>query len=244
METLNLKVEQLSGNEIIIREGQALPPVEPKQISISGDIKTVSTFVSKRNEFDSITANPGLQRINKDRTIVLVDKAAKTITLQLDPESKYGTVVTAKLELNPELTKFYINEQKIFKQKELCDLIKFSGLLFDDYSQYEMLYKAYLTFNAKAYIDMASENDNRSNKSNSYNKKVETNLPTDFIMNVPIFKGQDSKRFRVEICYDVTDGGCSFWFQSVELKERIDADSETILKKELESCSDFVVVWK
>lgn len=242
METINLKIDQIEGNEIIIREGQALPPVAPKKIELSGDINTVSSFLAKRKEpsFD----NGGLQRIDPDRVIVEVDKQAMTIVLKLDPENTYGTVVTAKLELNPDLLQFAINGKRTFKQKELVDLLKFSRLYFEDYDKHGMLLKSYQTFNAKAYIDMASESDNRSNKSSTYNKKVETNLPTDFVMNLPIFKGQDRKRFHVEICFEVTDGGCNFWFESVELKELMDIESEMILKKELESCADYVVIWK
>jgi hypothetical protein len=63
-------------------------------------------------------------------------------------------------------------------------------------------------------------------------------------MNLPIFKGQDPKRFMVEICLDVTDAAASFWFESVELSDLTELDGELILKEELESCADYVVIWK
>lgn len=242
MENLTLKVESVNGNEIIIREGDALPQREPVKINISGDIKTVSSFVAGRKDVSDALA--GHQFINKGRAIVEVDKQKRTIVLMLDPANPYGGVVTAKMELNPDLVEFCINAKKTFKQKELVDLLKFSGLAFDNAEKHQMLLRSYQAFNAKAYIDMASDSDNRGNKSSSFNKKVETNLPVDFVLNIPIFKGQDRKRFSVEICLEVTDGGCNFWFESVELKELIEIESETILKKELESCSDYVVIWK
>lgn len=241
MENINLKLESFEGNELIIREGQALPPVAPKRIAIAGDIRSVSAFVAKR---DRMLADAGLQEINPERAVVTVDKEAMTITLELDPEYQYGTVVTAKLESNPDLKQFQINGNKTFKQKELVDLLKFSRLHFKDFDKHGTLLRAYQTFNAKAFIDMASESDNRSNKAQSYSKKVETNLPTDFVMNIPIFKGQEKKRFHVEICFEVTDGGCNFWFESVELKELQDIESEKILREELKSCEDYVVIWK
>lgn len=241
MENINLKLESFEGNELIIREGQALPPVAPKRIAIAGDIRSVSAFVAKR---DRMLADAGLQEINPERAVVTVDKEAMTITLELDPEYQYGTVVTAKLESNPDLKQFQINGNKTFKQKELVDLLKFSRLHFEDFDKHGMLLRAYQAFNAKAFIDMSSESDNRSNKAQSYSKKVETNLPTDFVMNIPIFKGQDKKRFHVEICFEVTDGGCNFWFESVELKELQDIESEAILRQELVACKDYVVIWK
>lgn len=241
MENFHLKVEN-AGNEIIIREGNALPPKEPVKINISGDIKTVSSFVNGRKGVDASTT--GYQFINKGRAIVEVDKLARAIVLRLDPADPYGGVITAKMELNPDLVEFSINAKRTFKQKELVELIKFSGLAFDNIEKHQMLLNAYRAFNAKAYVDMSSESDNRGNKATSFNKKVETNLPTDFVLNIPIFKGQDRKRFSVEICLEVTDGGCNFWFESVELKELIEIESETILRKELETCSDYVVIWK
>lgn len=123
-------------------------------------------------------------------------------------------------------------------------LIKFSRLHFESEEKHAMLLAAYRSFNAKAYIDMASDSDNRGNKSNSFNKKVETNLPVDFVLNIPIFKGQDRLKFHVEICLEVTDGGCNFWFESVELHELIEIESGRILNGELEACSDYVVIWK
>lgn len=242
MENINLKLESINGNEIVIREGQALPLREPVKINISGDIKTVSSFVAGRKDVSDSIA--GYQFINNGRAIVEVDKQARTIVLKLDPADPLGGIVTAKMELNPDLIEFCINAKKTFKQKELVDLLKFSGLAFDNAEKHAMLLRAYQSFNAKAFIDMASDSDNRGNKSSSFNKKVETNLPVDFVLNIPIFKGQDRKRFSVEICLEVTDGGCNFWFESVELKELIEIESERILKAELESCSDYVVIWK
>lgn len=241
MENINLRLESINGNEITIREGQALPPVAPQKISVTGDIKTVSSFINKRKSASDAAI---YQHINKDLAIVEVDKQARTIKLMLDPSDPYAAVITAKMELNPDLVEFCINAKKTFKQKELVDLLKFSGLAFDNAEKHQMLLRSYQAFNAKAYIDMASDSDNRGNKSSSFNKKVETNLPVDFVLNIPIFKGQDRKRFSVEICLEVTDGGCNFWFESIELKELIEIESERILKDELESCADYVVIWK
>jgi hypothetical protein len=241
MENLTLKVDG-NTNEIIFREGQALPPVAPNKISLSGDIKSVSSFIKGRKGVSDELG--GKQYINPARAIVEVDKKARTIILMLDPADPYAAIVKASMELNPDLVAFHINDKKTFKQKELVDLIKFSRLAFDDGEKHGMLLNAYRAFNAKAYIDMASDSDNRGNKSSSFNKKVETNLPIDFVLNIPIFKGQSPLKFHVEICLEVTDGGCNFWFESVELAELIELEGEKILKAELESCADYVVIWK
>lgn len=243
MENINLKLESINGNEIIIREGQALPQVAPKKIVINGDIKTVSSFVNKRTK-PADGENMGLQVINPDRAIVEVDIEKKTITLSLDPEDANGTMIISKLEPNPDLTQFGINKIVQFSQKELVKLLKFSRLYFEDFGKHGELLRAYQAFTAKTYTDLAGEQDNRGNKNFAFNKKVETGLPTSFIMNVPVFKGQEKKRFMVEICLDVTDAAASFWFESVELEEIIDLESGKIIDEQLESCSDYVVIWK
>jgi hypothetical protein len=241
MENLHVKIDQISGDTLIIREGTALPQVAPNKIAITGDIKTVSSFIEKRKAAGIVA---GLQQIDNNLVIVEVDKKKKTITLSLNPADPFGAVITAKLEPNPDLEKFGINKNVQFSQKELVQLLKFSRLYFEDFGQHGTLLRAYQAFTAKTFTNLAGESDNRGNKNFAFDKKVETGLPTSFIMNLPIFKGQDLKRFMVEICLDVTDAAASFWFESVELSDLTELDGELILKEELESCADYVVIWK
>lgn len=241
MENLSLKLESFEGDEIIIREGQALPPVEPVKVQITGDIKTVSAFVTKRKE---ASTDAGLQFITEDRAIVEVDKEAMTITLKLDPEYKYGTVVVAKLEFSPELLQFSINKDRKFTREELIKLIRFNKFWFDSPEAQDTLLRAYMAFSAEVNAKVGAESDNRGNRSNNFSKTVSTNIPTDFILNIPIFKGMPKRRFRVEIALDSTDGSTKFWMESVELVEIIQVETDLILNAELESCEDYVIVWK
>jgi hypothetical protein len=243
MENLHVKIEQLEGTMLTIREGEALPPVPPKKIHIIGDIKTVSSFIEKRKA-GAIAGISGYQYIEPTRAIVEVDKIKKTITLSLDPQDEFGAVIIAKMDPNPDLEKFGINKNVQFSQKELVNLLKFSRLYFEDFDKHGSLLKAYQVFSAKTHTDLSGDSDNRGNKNFAFNKKVETGLPTSFVMNLPIFKGQDPKRFMVEICLDVTDAAASFWFESIELAELTELEGAKILDEELESCADYVVIWK
>lgn len=242
MENFHLKVEN-AGSEITIREGQALPPVAPKKIVISGNIKTVSSFIEKR-ENPNDADNMGLQAINSDRALVTVDKSALYIKLELDPENEYGTEVTAKLSYTPELEQFCINKNKLFNREELIKLIRFNKIWFDDAEAHDKLLKAYQAFTATVNANIGKTSDTRGNVDNSYKKTVETNVPDSFVLNIPIFKGMDKRRFRVEIAIDSTDASTKFWFESVELNDIIQIESEEILNKELEACTDYVVIWK
>jgi hypothetical protein len=241
MQKLELAVNDVNGKPITILEGKALEEKAPCKIQISGDIKTVSSFIQKRK----ITDDAGLQYINEDRALVIVNKEELSIGLYLDPEDFYGTEIKAKLEIEPELLKFGIESGKKFSQQELIKLLKYGKRWFANPAAHEMLLLAYMKLDVKVTADLTNNApDGRGNRSNSFEKKITSNVPEDFILLIPIFKGQEPKKFRVEICLDSTDGSTKFWLESVELAELIQIESEAILKKELETCSDYVVIWK
>lgn len=241
MQKLELAVNNIDGKPITILEGKALEEKAPCKIQINGDIKTVSSFIAKRK----ITDDAGLQAINDDRALVIVNKEELSIGLYLDPENYYGTEVKAKLEMEPELLKFGIETGRKFTQQELIKLLKYGKRWFADQAAHEALLLAYMKLDVRVTADLTNDApDNRGNRANTFAKKVVSNIPEDFILNMPLFKGQDYKKFRVEICLDSTDGSTKFWLESVELAELIQIESEAILKKELESCADYVVIWK
>ena len=248
MENLHLKLEQFEGETIIIREGDALEIKPPEKIKISGDIRTVKSFIDKRKKIDAAMDAfelAGRQGINPDRTVVTVDKSNFSITLELDPEDFYGTVVTGRLEIEPELIKFSIETTKKFTQQELIKLLRYGKRWFADPAAHETLLLAYMKLDVKVTADLKNDApDNRGNRSNSFEKKVTSNIPEDFILSIPIFKGQEPKRFRVEIAMDSTDGSVKFWLESVELAELIQIEAEKILTEQLKSCEDYVIVWK
>lgn len=248
MQKLELAVSNVSGEPITILEGKTLEQKPPEKIEISGDIRTVGFFIAKRKALNP-AVDPvglaGLQGINPDRAIVTVDKDHLSIELELDPEDYYGTVVTGNLEMEPELIKFGIDSGKKYSQTELIKLLRRSKRFFFDSAAHEALLKAYMALDVKVTTDLKNDApDNRGNRFNSFDKKITANIPEDFILNIPIFKGQDRKKFRVEIILDSTDGSTRFWLESVELEELIAIEGEAILNKELESCSDYVVIWK
>lgn len=239
MEELNLKIEQPQSGELIIREGQALPLKEPVKISITGNIKAVGNFLKCRDNNSSLW-----QKIHSNQAIVLVDRNKMTIRLSTHPNDCYGTEITGCLELSDELLKFAINTDKTYDKQALVKLLRFNGLYFDDKEKHSALLAAYQSFSANANTDIKDDSDKRGNKIANFQKKVTTNIPDDFILNIPVFKGMPTMRFRVEICLDVTDGGARFWFESVELNEIIISERDKIIDAELAFCKDLVIIEK
>jgi hypothetical protein len=110
--------------------------------------------------------------------------------------------------------------------------------------QAETLLESYMAFRAEVNANIGKTNDTRGNVENNYKKTVKTGVPDSFVLNIPVFKGQDKRQFRVEIEIEATDASVRFWLVSVELHDLIQIESEQILQKQLECCKDFVVVYK
>lgn len=239
MSDLHLKIEPLSGNILTVLEGKALERKAPEKINISGDIKTVSNFLNIRK-----TTGSGLQSIDLSKAIVFVDKKKQTISLELDPEDFYGAKITGTLEKSDELAPFCINQNKTFTKEELVKLIKFNKLFFDDAAKHAEILLAFQKVSSTVNIRANESNDDRGNKERAFVKDVTTNAPTEFILNIPVFKGFEHSRFRVEICLDVTEGSARFWFESIELHEIIQTRIEEIFNSQLESAKGFVIINK
>lgn len=233
-----------------IRSGQALELREPKSVHISGDINTVASFIAQRlsatvspKKEENFFA-PSLQTIWANRSYIEVDKERMSIKLILDAESYYGGTVTGTLELTEDVKQFRINSNQTFKREEIVKLLRFNKRFFPNQEVYTSIVAAFSAFTGTANVDVKSSSDNRANREAALKVVSNSNLPNEFILAVPVFKGIPPFDFRVEICYDWTDGGFSFWFESPELKEMIETKKDAIFEEQLSKCGGLVVINK
>lgn len=238
MEELTLKMENTQGN-VNIRTGQALPLREPQKIAISGDINTVRVFAQKRLVSQELA---GLQAVLTDKSVIYTDKAKREIKLAIDPENYYGATVTGTLELTDDLKGFDINSQSLMNREKLVKLLKFSKRFFDSPEVHLNVLTAYSAFKATSTTQHENSNDQRGNKTVVMDKKVNSNLPESFVLNMPIFKGMPNERFMVEVCLEVTDAGAHFWFESPELVELIAKRTDEIFTDQLKDIGDIVII--
>jgi hypothetical protein len=222
-----------------VLEGKTLELKPSEKITLTGDIKSVSSFLSIRNN-----SGKGTQEIDKSKAVILVDKKALTIELLIDPENHYGAKVLARLEKSDELQPFFINQNKTFTKEELIKLIKFNKIYFDDAGKHAEMLLAFQKVSSTVNIKANDSSDDRGNKERAFVKEVTSNAPTEFILSIPIFKGFPAVRFRVEVCLDVTEGSARFWFESVELHELMTKQVDSIFSEQLKSAEGFVVINK
>lgn len=235
---MDITLESFQGNELTIREGEAPPHIDPVRFIASGDIKTVSTFIKGRTEVD------GLQGVDVDKTIITVNKEAGTIHISTDPNDRFASDLTGSLVMSDELKIFGINKERKFTQKQLIKLLKFNRIYFKDPLTHQDLLKQYTAFVFQTSTQGHANLDDRGNKSAAIAKTVDTNIPKEFTLKIPIYKGEREMDFRVEICIEVTDGGAEFWLESVQLHELEQIEKELIFKRELEACAGLVVIFK
>lgn len=236
-----VKLEKTEAGVLTILEGKVLDQKYPEKIKISGNIDSVRQFLNLRSVNGQ---GDGLQAVNKKTAVITVDEEKMFIHLTLNPNDPFGTEVTGSLEFTKELNQFSINEPRTFTREELIKLLRFSKILFDDPSKHESLLTAYQKFDMSAAIKLSQESDTRGNKAMNFDKKLLTNLPTEFTLRLPIFKGQKPERFRVEICMDSTDASVRFWFESVELHDLIETRKIEIFVEQLAKFQDFVIINK
>ncbi len=228
---------------LTILEGKALELKPPAKIKIEGDIETVREFLTVRT---AVSPGEGLQTLDPKKAIITTDKDNLTIQLELDPNDFYGTEIIAKLLFNPDFLQFHINEAKTFRREELIKLLRFSRRFFPDRDRFDALLNAYQSLNISAAAEIKAKTDTRGNKDLSFVKTVNSaNIPTEFVLEMPIFKGQPIERFMVEICLESTEQSVVFWFESVDLAELIEVRKQEAFNTQLEDFKGrYVIVSK
>lgn len=226
---------------ITILEGEYQQPKEPVKIDISGNIESIGNFLKQRYKTKD---GYGLQKVDMTKALVTVDEAKMNIKLQIDPENHYGTTITANLELSDELKLFCINTGKMWGRSDIIKLLRFNRRYFPDQEKYTHLIESFQKLNLQVNSNIVNESDTRGTKDIQFKKFVTNQLPQGFTLDLPLFKGQENRRFFVELCLDVVDQKADFWFESPELDDFINEDKKVIFKKQLESCEDFPIIFK
>lgn len=237
---IHLNGLQSGANTLIIREGQALPELPKNKLVIKGDISSVTAFIAGRY---GEKKGKELQEIDRDLAVIIVDEDKMFVKLMVDPNNPVGTEVTGQLEHTPELQQFLINTGNQFTREQIVKMLRFNKRFFPNVEQHEKMLESFMTFQVKTETELKAANDTRGNKSSSLDKKVNSyGLPTDFILSLPIFKGKEIERFRVEVGIETTDGSVRFWFESTELVELIERRKKEIFSEITSPLSDFVIV--
>ncbi|MCG9792508.1 hypothetical protein [Flavobacterium algicola] len=153
------------------------------------------------------------------------------INLLYDARQRTPDVIEGALKLHPDLQKFNINSGKSYSTFELADFIKMNRHYFENKEYAMKLVSELRNFEGKVNRDIEGRTDDRGNKRALINQVVESNIPSGFFLELPVFVGQDKTRLEIEVSINASFE-CSLI--SPDLKQLIDLESKTILGNQLE----------
>ena len=181
-----------------IRFGEALPLKEPKAVSIDGTIDAPARWVEKRKD-----------DIKQADAHIIVDRDHMSITLNIDENSAYSDQVTGTLTLSSEMQEFGINTGEYMSCFDMSDRIKQLRSYFETQQEAMKLISELRNFKAKIDKELELSDDKRGNQRILKSQFVESNLPKDFKIQLPIFKGMKKETIQVEVEINPNDLSCT-----------------------------------
>lgn len=216
---------------IINRTGEAEIIVYPKQQVLTGTITAPRLYRQFREKEFSV-----------ENTTIEYNYDRGEIYLKINSRDIYQSNVTGKLVENPDIARIGINTQKEYGAADLIRMLKMNRILFPEKDKHEALLTNISKFKLEVQQNIERQQVERGNKKELNEVTVKSDIPLDFNLEMPLFKGEKKVKFRTSICFDVRSGAISFWLESVELKELLDGGKQAIIDKELEAFKDIVCI--
>lgn len=240
-----VNIEKYDGQkpvEVILRRGEAatqpnpLPNLEPLKIRLKGTIETPANWLEKR------AGNHDPRGI-----YAIVDREKLSIGLVANEnDERSRVVVNGEIELSDTFKAFRINDVDGWKPQELGQFIRLNRSYFTDVKQATELVSKLKKFKAKVNQLLEKSEERNGSIGLVFQQEVESNLPTDFSLDIPIFKGGKRQRIEVEIDHYVSGVDCYLQLFSPEAKDIMTSTSDGIIDKEVErlkaACPDIVIV--
>lgn len=222
MSNQNLKITVENGvKELVLLHGAAEPIYHDKSLDVeNASIEAVYEYLLKKG----ITS----QDIVNSKVEFSYD--GLYIDLFYSVRRRYPDIVKGKLKLHPDLLKFNINQGTTYTTFELSDFIKMNRHYFENKDVAMRLVSDLRNFEGKVNKDVEMKADTRANQKLLIHQVVESNIPSSFILCLPVFVGQPKLRLEVEI--NITaDFSCTLI--SPDLKQLIDEETKIIIDDQL-----------
>ena len=217
--------------ELVIREvgnenPYKLPVKEPLNLHVKGVITCIYAFLEKRW---------GTEQIDKEHTHIKVNRDELTVTLVTNEndERKMQTIV-GSIQLSRKFTEFRINDGKLWKPVLLGDFFRINRSYFETKEKNMELVNILKSFSAKVQTTIKKELCDNGSVTDNYEKAVDSNLPSSFIINVPIFKGAEPEKLSIETIAQVEGNTASLTLISADAECIIEESRDKIINAELD----------
>jgi hypothetical protein len=212
---------------ITIRTGDAPKIFPPENIEIAGTITAPRIFYEARKGHITPDFTPG-------NTHVIVIRKNKSITLTYNDTSHFRHIINGRLAYSEEYRKLAINELTSYSPMELAKLLKRNRRLFADQAEGMRVISDLMNFQGSVKADIEKQEDGRGNKRNRVAVSVESNIPIEFSLKIPMFVGEPAQFFNVEIALEAQGQSVVCFLESPRFLDLTEMESERILEQELE----------
>ena len=210
-----------------IREGK-LP-----DLHIPGKIEIYDHVISSAYEF---LRKEGIEPFFIKDSYIRYSIEERYINLFYNTRNINPDTVTGVLKLHPDLKKFEINQGKSYTTHSLADFIRMNRHYFESKDVALKLVSELQNFKAKVDKEIESSDDKRANVKMFMVQKVVSNIPTEFVLLLPLFIGSEKTPIKVEIDINAQDISCTLI--SPALKELIDTESKAIIDQQLKQIEE------
>lgn len=222
METLNVK--PVAPGDYTIRYGEAEEIVHEKSIEISGVLDAPAQFLKGK------TIDDGKAHLK----IYQQDGKLELIIGDTDPHTTHK--ITGSLTKNKYLSAFNINS--LTHRWSVADFIRFvkeNRFFFANKDQHSKLVTSMNAWNTKIETVLVQANDQKGNSNFQIEQKVRAvdGFVDKFELNIPIFQGDVSLKFTVEIGLEPKNTAVLIYLYSDELFELEITQRATLMKAAL-----------
>ena len=227
MEKMDIKLE--TPGEYIIREGSAEDVKHAKAIVISGILDAPAQFLSGKD----IDPKKSHLRIHNQNGIL------ELFLNDTDPDTMH--IIKGSLTRNKDLDDFKINnETHRYGVSDFLRFIKQRKYFFSNKEQHAKLIANMQSWNAKIETVLVQANDQKGNSNFQIEQKVRAvdGFVDKFELSIPIFQGDVSLKFTVEIGLDPKNTAVQLYLFSDELFELEMTQRATLMNSAISAMSD------
>ena len=203
--------------EITVREGEAIkvPDVlAPLKVNINGTLGAVVEYLSKR---------VGVGEFSQTVSHILVDREKMCITLVTHESDAYlRREISGKLEMHPKFVEFGINSSTVWTPSELGMFIKMNRAYFPSREENMKLVSILMNFVASVNNKVEKSLKENGDRTDNFSQVVNSNLPSSFIIEIPVFKGFSPMALEVETFAKVSGREVSFVLLSPGAAEQVE----------------------
>ena len=202
-------------NEVIIREGAApkvLDPKAPVKMNVNGTINAPFEYLSKR-----------IDCIKQKECHIIVNREKITIQLVVNESDEYtrGTIA-GTLQYHPKFEEFGINAGKVWSPFDFAMFCKMNRAFFADKNVNMSLVSACKNFTAKVNNQIERAIQENGNRTDNFAQVVNSNLPEQFTLSIPIFKGGKKEDLVVETFAKIDGRNVAFVLLSPGAEETLE----------------------